>query len=87
MPLTWDLAENIFQYLNQSHKYSKAYDVAKKMVILVRNNTDVGSHFVQFVLISRNKHAPKKVQCKLCFHKSKPRLYGQGKLPIRIIIW
>lgn len=34
MPLTWDLAENIFQYLNQSHKYSKAYYGARKVVIL-----------------------------------------------------
>lgn len=30
MPLTWDLAENKFQYLNQSHKYSKAYHVANE---------------------------------------------------------
>lgn len=50
MPLTWDLAENISQYLNQSHKYSKAYYVARKVVILVSNDIDVGSH---------TKHAPK----------------------------
>lgn len=86
-PPTWDLAENIFQYLNLSHKYSKAYDVARKAVILVRNNKEVGSHFVQLDLILRDKSAPKEVQYEFYFHKSKHRLYNWGMLNIWIIIW
>lgn len=61
---------------------TKAYDVARKVVILVRNNKEVGSHFVQFVLILRDKSAPKEVRYEFYFHKSKHRLYDWGALTI-----
>jgi hypothetical protein len=37
MPLAWDSAENVFQYLNQANKSLKAYSVTSKVVISQRH--------------------------------------------------